>query len=199
MEFGAAEPYRAANRGGVHPVKTGPHWRQSPGAAAGSLLSPPGPAKPERRTGQWRLGRPLRDRLPARRAGVARDLAVHVVPAEARRRHGLSLVRAVRCRTIRCFRHCILLGDTGSGQAGHARSGWAASCPRIVSHATARRVRARPGGSDSPPDRAATVRASVGASDPGPGRCRPCPAYPSVAATGSARRSLPRTSGAPRT
>ena len=153
-----------------------------------------GPPRSERCADQERLGRPLRDRLPARRAGIARDLAVHVVPAEWSRWHGLSLVGAVRGRTIRCFRHCILLGDTGSGQAGHAGSRRAAPCPPDPS------VTPQSGGSrrgPSPPDRAATVRASAGASDPGPGRCRRLPACPSVAATGSARRSPPRTICAP--
>lgn len=52
-----------------------------------------------------RLGRPLGDLLPARRAFETRDLAVFVVSTGASRRHGLSLVAAVRGRTLRWFRH----------------------------------------------------------------------------------------------
>jgi len=52
-----------------------------------------------------RLGRPLSDLLPARRAFVTRDLAVLVVSTGASRRHGLPLVAAVRGRTLRWFRH----------------------------------------------------------------------------------------------
>jgi hypothetical protein len=51
------------------------------------------------------LGRPLSDLLPARLAFVTRDLAVFVVSTGASRRHGLSLVGAVRGRTLRWFRH----------------------------------------------------------------------------------------------
>jgi hypothetical protein len=59
--------------------------------------------------GSWgsfeRLGRPLSDLLPARRAFVTRDLAVFVVSTGASRRHRLSLIGAVRGRTLRWFRH----------------------------------------------------------------------------------------------
>ena len=72
------------------------------------------------------LGRPLRDRLPARRAFVTRDLAVFVVSTGVSGRHGLSLVGAVRGRTVRWIRHSDLLLCMGSGQTGQARPGRAA-------------------------------------------------------------------------
>ena len=52
-----------------------------------------------------RLGRPLSDLLPARLAFVTRNLAVLVVSTGASRRHRLSLIGAVRGRTLRWFPH----------------------------------------------------------------------------------------------
>ena len=90
-------------------------WRGTPHATppghamcvpvGGSRVRPP-PGHAWRVAGQIeRLGRPLGDLLPARRAFVTRDLPVLVVSTGASRRHGLSLVVAVRGRTLRWFRH----------------------------------------------------------------------------------------------
>lgn len=65
-----------------------------------------------------RLGSPLRDLLPARRACVPRDLAVCVVSTEVSARHGLPLVGTLRRGTLRWFRHGSLLRCSGSRQTG---------------------------------------------------------------------------------
>jgi hypothetical protein len=128
--FAGARPRRPCGRlrQNTRPVEThgtvriGRSWfHEPPNAGAGhATLRPPGhspcagwglPGQPPLDThgGSWislyALGRPPSDLLPARLAFVTRDLAVLVVSTGASRRHRLSLIEAVRGRTLRWFRH----------------------------------------------------------------------------------------------